>query len=87
MKLYNKSDNKSGRALILPPEEIVSGGRYQEHDRKKTKCYFDPGKSIEVNEEYGVKLLAMYPEMLIKMDGSSETKTKKKSKKSKVKVG
>lgn len=78
MKLYNKG----GRALILPPAEVISGGRFQQHDRKKEKAYFDPSKDIEVSEAYGDKLLGMYPEMLVKMDGNTGKQVKRKSKKS-----
>jgi hypothetical protein len=82
MKLYNKG----GRALILPPEEVISGGRYQDHDRKKTKCYFDPSKSIEVKDEYGAKILGMYTEMLVKMDSDVVPKAKVAKKKAKKKI-
>jgi len=64
MKLYNKG----GRAIIISKEDIISGGRANEHDVKKDRLYMDPSTSMDVKDELGTKLLGMYPQMLVRMD-------------------
>ena len=59
MKLYNKS----GPSLIIPTEHVIEGGRFSEHDQKKDRKYFDVESDIEVTDEYGRKLLSMYPKL------------------------
>lgn len=77
MKLYNKG----GRSLIIAKEQVINGGTYKAHDNKEERPYFDPGKTIEVKDEYGEKLLGMYPDFLMRMDEKAEAKkTKAKAK-------
>lgn len=75
MKLYNKS----GRAFIIDVKYIIDGGRFSEYDTKKDRKYFDPNSDLEVTDEYGAKLLKMYPKELKRFDSSSNKVTKKKS--------
>ena len=70
MKLYNKG----GRAFIISVDNIISGGRFQENDNKKERKYFDPETDIEVKDEYGIKLMGMYPKELKKVGESSPAK-------------
>lgn len=77
MKLYNKS----GPSLIIDVKYIIEGGRFSEHDQKKDRKYFDIDSDIEVTEEYGEKLLRMYPKL--KRTDKESTPVKKEIKKTK----
>jgi hypothetical protein len=79
MKLYNKS----GPSLIIDVKYVLSGGRFSEHDQKKDRKYFDVDSDIEVTDEYGEKLLKMYPK-LKRTDQTREAPIKKRSKRIKV---
>lgn len=70
MKLYNRS----GRALIIDIKHVVEGGRFGEHDNKQDRKYFDPQSNMEVTDEYGAKLMKMYPKELMQTDKKSARK-------------
>lgn len=74
--------NKSGRAFIIDVKYITNGGRFSEFDTKKDRKYFDPNTDLEVTDEYGKKLLGMYPKELKRFDSPEkkvETPKKRKS--------
>ena len=84
MKLFNSSAKKNGRALIIDPKFIIKGGSFQEHDREKTRAYFNPQTRIEVTDAYGKVLVRMYPDLIMQLDETNtpiEKVTKKVSKK------
>lgn len=81
--------NKGGRGYIVPSDVIIQGGRFSEHDQRKDRKYFDPNTEAEFTEEYGSRLLKMYPKELMKMGSSQVVKKvvrlKKKTEKLEVK--
>ena len=90
MKLYNKS-GKNGRAIIIDPKLVIKGGRFLDHDHAKERVYFDPETRIEVQDDYGKKILAMYSGIVMQLDEHNapiepEKKVKKTVKKAIKKV-
>lgn len=77
MKLYNKG----GRAIIIAKSEAISGCRIPTDTIGAEKAYIDPGKTVEVVDSKGEKLMNMYPELLVRMDEKAKTKAKAKAKK------
>ena len=74
MKLYNKGK----RSFILNKDNVISGGRTQEHDIEKTRIYFDPDKEIEVVDEQGDKLLK-YGKEIMRVDKTQAVRLKKRT--------
>ena len=80
MKLYNKG----GPGLIIDSKYVIEGGRFSEHDTKKDRKHFDLETTIEVTDEYGEKLLRMYPKGMMQTDKVTiSKKAVKKTKKRK----
>lgn len=74
MRLYNKG----GRAIIIAKDEAISGCRIPEDEIGKNRAYIDPGKTVDVTDVKGERLLNMYPEMLMRMDKKVVRTAKKK---------
>lgn len=64
MKLYSIGQ----RSYIVDPKQVVKGGVFRSNDLEKKFMYIEPKAKFEVTDEYGKKLMAMYPDQFMQLD-------------------
>lgn len=64
MKLYNQAQ----MTFDVDKTQVVKGGSYRAHDRERRYLHIKPKDKFEVTEEYGKKLLGMYPGVFMQLD-------------------
>jgi hypothetical protein len=78
MKLYSIGQ----RSYIVDKTQVIKGGSYQAHDLEKRRLYINPKDKVEVTDEYGTKLMNMYKDQFMQLDGEGKVlETVKKTKK------
>ena len=77
MELYNKGI----RSIIIPREAVISGGRDNGDTSANKKLYFDKDSTITVKDDFGKRLVAMYPKEIKQIGGEAPKKKRKAAKK------
>lgn len=80
MKLYNQG----ARSFTVEKKFVIKGGSFRPHDREKVTIQINPKDKVEFEEEFGKKILSMYPESFMQLDEVGnvvEPKVKKAAKK------
>src|SRR5665213_2136705 len=78
MKLYNQAQ----MTFDLDKTKVIKGGSYRPHDAERRYLHIKPKDKFEVTEEYGKKLMGMYPNVFMQLDEAGAViKPAKKAKK------